>query len=138
MILLDTNVISEAMRPSPEPAVMAWLKSQNRAELWTCTIVVAEIYSGLDLMPAGERQRQLFERAELMFDKFFGARILAFHLPAARAYGAVMKARQAKGLPIDEMDALLAATALADGASPATRNVAHFQSRGVRVLNPRP
>jgi len=138
MILLDTNVISEAMRPSPEPAVMAWLKSQNRAELWTCTIVVAEIYSGLDLMPAGERQRQLFERAELMFDKFFGARILAFHLPAARAYGAVMKARQAKGLPIDEMDALLAATALADGASLATRHGAPFQSRGIRVLNPRP
>jgi predicted nucleic acid-binding protein len=138
MILLDTNVISEAMRPSPEPAVMAWLKSQNRAELWTCTIVVAEVYSGLDLMPAGKRQRQLFERAELMFDRFFGARILAFDLPAARAYGAVLKARQAKGLPIDEMDALLAATALANGAALATRNEAHFQSCGIRVLNPWP
>jgi hypothetical protein len=89
-------------------------------------------------MPAGKRQRQLIERAELMFDTFFGARILAFHLPAARAYGAVLKARQAKGLPIDEMDALLAATALANGASLATRNVAHFQSCGIRVLNPWP
>jgi predicted nucleic acid-binding protein len=138
MILLDTNVISEAMRPSPEPAVMAWLKSQNRAELWTCTIVVAEIYSGLDLMSTGKRQRQLFERAELMFGEFFGARILAFDLPAARAYGAVLKARQSQGLPIDEMDALLAATALANGAALATRNVAHFQSCGIHILNPWP
>jgi hypothetical protein len=73
-----------------------------------------------------------------MFDRFFGARILAFDLPAARAYGAVLKARQAKGLPIDEMDALLAATALANGAALATRNEAHFQSCGIRVLNPWP
>jgi len=138
MILLDTNVISEAMRPSPEPKVMVWLNSQDPAELWTCTIVVAEIYSGLDLMSAGKRQRQLFERAELMFGGFFGARILAFDLQAARAYGAVLKARQAKGLPIDEMDALLAAIVLANGASLATRNVSHFQSCGIRVLNPWP
>jgi hypothetical protein len=136
MILLDTNVISEAMRPSPEPAVMAWLNSRNTAELWTSTIVVAEVYSGLDLMPAGKRQRQLVERADLMFDRFFGTRILAFDLSAARAYGAVLKSRQAQGLPIDEMDALLAATALANGSALATRNVSHFESCGVHVLNP--
>ena len=64
MILLDTNVISEAMRPTPEPTVMAWINSQNAAELWTSTIVMAEVYSGLDLMPPGKRQRQLFEKAE--------------------------------------------------------------------------
>jgi predicted nucleic acid-binding protein len=138
MILLDTNVISEAMKPAPEASVMAWLNSQNTAELWTSTIVVAEVYSGLDLMPAGKRQRQLFEKAELMFDRFFGARILPFDLLAARAYGAVLKARQAKGLPIDEMDALLAATALANGSALATRNASHFQSCGIRVLNPWP
>jgi len=136
MILLDTNVISEAMRPVPEPSVMAWLNSQNAAELWTSTIVVAEVYSGLDLMPAGKRQRQLFASAELMFDKFFGARILALDLPAARAYRAVLKSRRAKGLPIDEMDALLAATALANSSALATRNVAHFQSCGISILNP--
>ena len=136
MILLDTNVISEAMRPVPEPSVMAWLNSQNTAELWTSTIVAAEVYSGLDLMPAGKRQRQLLEGAELMFNRFFGARILGFDLLAARAYGAVLKARQAMGLPIDEMDALLAATALANGSALATRNVSHFESCGIRILNP--
>ena len=136
MTLLDTNVISEAMKPAPEASVMAWLNSQNTAELWTSTIAVAEVYSGIELMPAGKRQRQLFEKAELMFGKFFGARILPFDLLAARAYGAVLKARQAKGLPIDEMDALLAATALANGSALATRNVSHFESCGIRVLNP--
>ncbi len=136
MILLDTNVISEAMRPVPEPSVMAWLNSQAAGELWTSTIVVAEVYSGLELMPAGKRQRQLLEKAELMFDRFFGARILAFDLLVARAYGAVLKARHAKALPIDEMDALLAATALANGSVLATRNTSHFQSCGIRVLNP--
>jgi hypothetical protein len=136
MILLDTNVISEAMKPMPEPSVMAWLNAQNTAELWTSTIVMAELYSGLELMPAGKRQRQLFERAELMFDRFFGARILPLDLAAARAYGVVLKARRAKGLAIDEMDALLAATALAKGAALATRNASHFQSCGIRVLNP--
>jgi hypothetical protein len=136
MILLDTNVISEAMKPAPDASVTAWLDSQNTGELWTSTIVVAEVYSGLDLMAAGKRQRQLLEKAELMFDRFFGARILAFDLLAARAYGAVLKRRQAKGLPIDEMDALLAATALANGSALATRNVSHFQSCGIRVLNP--
>jgi hypothetical protein len=136
MILLDTNVISEAMRPVPEASVMAWLNSQNTADLWTSTIVMAEVYSGLDLMPAGKRQRQLLEKAELMFDRFFGARILPFDLLAARAYGAVLKARQAKGLPIDEMDALLAATALVNGSALATRNISQFQSCGIVVLNP--
>lgn len=138
MILLDINIISEAMKPAPEPSVMAWLNSQNTAELWTSTIVMAELYSGLELMPAGKRQRQLFERAELMFDRFFGARILPLDLEAARAYGVVLKSRRAKGLPIDEMDALLAATALAKGADLATRNASHFQSCGIRVFNPWP
>lgn len=138
MILLDTNVITEAMRPAPEPSVMAWLNSQNTTELWTSTIVMAELYSGLELMPSGKRQRKLFERAELMFDKFFAERILPLDLAAARAYGVVLKSRRAKGLPIDEMDALLAATALANGASLATRNASHFQSCGILVLNPWP
>ena len=63
MILLDTNVISEAMNARPEPNVMIWIDSQEPDQIWTCTIVVAEVFSGLDLMPHGNRQRQLRERA---------------------------------------------------------------------------
>jgi len=136
MILLDTSVISEAMRPSPEPAVMNWLNSLNVSELRTSTIAIAEVYSGLDLMRAGKRQRQLHARAEIMFERFFGARILTLDLQAARAYGTILKARHAKGLRIDEMDGLLAATALAHGAVLATRNVFDFQDCGISVLNP--
>jgi toxin FitB len=136
MILLDTNVISEAMRPLPDPSAMAWLNAQSAGNLWTCTIVVAEIHSGLELMPAGNRQRELTQRAEIMFERFFGPRVLALDLPAAKAYGKVLKARQAKGLPIDEMDALLAATALAHGADLATRNVSDFVECGIQIVNP--
>jgi len=136
MILLDTNVISEAMKPAPDAVVMAWLNAQSISDLWACTIVVAEIYAGLELMPAGKRQRELAKRAKIMFERFFGPRILALDLAAAKAYGAILKARQAKGLSIDEMDALLAATALAHGADLATRNEAHFQHCGIRVLSP--
>jgi predicted nucleic acid-binding protein len=136
MIVLDTNVISEVMKPRPDPAVLAWFDSQSSEDLWTCMIVVAEILSGLELMPAGKRQIQLREKAEYMFSEFFRGRIFAFNLPAARAYGNVLKARKKAGKPIDEMDALIAATVLASGASLATRNTSHFESSGNSSCEP--
>ena len=136
MILLDTNVISEAMKPTPARAVMAWLDSQVSGELWTCTIVVAEIFSGLELMPTGSRQKLLNEKAELLFSGLFGGRIWSFDRRAAKLYGAVIKARRAIGRPIDEMDALIAATALANGAALATRNTADFEDCGIQLIDP--
>ena len=136
MILLDTNVISEVMQPRPEPAVMAWIDSQDPDELWTCTIVVAEVLSGLDLMPEGKRQQQLREKAEQMFSTLFADRIWAFDQAAARAYGAVLKTRKAMGRPIDEMDALIAAIALTNGATLATRNIPDFECCGIPLVNP--
>jgi len=136
MILLDTNVLSEAMQPRPEPAVMAWIDSQDPDELWTCTIVVAEVLSGLDLMPEGKRQQQLREKAEQMFSTLFADRIWAFDQAAARAYGAVLKTRKAMGRPIDEMDALIAAIALTNGATLATRNIPDFECCGIPLVNP--
>ncbi len=135
-ILLDTNVISEAMQLRPQPAVMAWIDSQDSGKLWTCTIVIAEVLSGLDLMPGGRRQRELREKAEDMFSTLFAGRIWAFDQAAARAYGAVLKARKALGRPIDEMDALIAAIALTNGATLATRNTPGFEHCGVSLLNP--
>src|ERR1039458_2548785 len=96
MILLDTNVISEAMQPRPEPAVMAWIDSQNPDKLWTCTIVVAEVLSGLDLMPEGKRQQQLREKAEQMFSTLFADRIWAFDQRAARTYGGGLKTKKGR------------------------------------------
>jgi toxin FitB len=136
MILLDTNVLSEAMTPRPDPGVMTWINSQDPDELWTCTIVIAEVLSGLDLMPDGSRQRQLREQAELMFFSLFAGRILDLDQAAARVYGAVLKIRKSMGRPIDEMDALIAATALANGATIATRNIPDFEHCGIPLVNP--
>jgi predicted nucleic acid-binding protein len=135
-ILLDTNVLSEAMSPRPQPGVMAWVDAQNREGLWTCTIVVAEVLSGLDLMPVGKRQEKLREKAEYMFSSLFSDRIWDFDQSAARAYGAILRSRKAIGRPIDEMDALIAATALANDATLATRNISDFELCGIRLVNP--
>jgi predicted nucleic acid-binding protein len=139
MILLDTNILSELMKPRPEPSVMAWIDSQSEDELWTCTIVVAEVLSGLDVMPDGRRRDQLREKAEHMFSNLFADRILDFDQKAARMLGAVLRSRNAVGRPVDEMDALIAATALANGATLlATRNTPHFEHCGIQLVNPWP
>lgn len=136
MILLDTNVLSEAMNLRPEPAVMAWINAQPSKELWTCTIVVAELVSGLELMPAGKRALQLREKAEILLSQLFAGRICVLDEQAARAYGTILRNRKLIGRPIDEMDALIAATALANGATLATRNVSDFEDCGIQLVNP--
>jgi predicted nucleic acid-binding protein len=136
MILLDTNVLSEAMNLRPERAVMTWIDSQDPNELWTCTIVIAELLSGLDLMPDGSRQRQLREKAEFMFSMLFAGRILDFDLTAAKVYGTVLRIRKSMGRPIDELDAMIAAIALARNATLATRNIPDFEHCGIPLVNP--
>jgi predicted nucleic acid-binding protein len=136
MIVLDTNVISEVLRPIAEPAVLDWLRSTRRSELWTSSIVVAELLSGVDLLSAGKRQQTLREKMEQMVSTIFTGRILTFNLAAARAYGPILAARQMMGRPIDEMDALIAATALANGATLATRNIPDFEHCGISLVNP--
>jgi predicted nucleic acid-binding protein len=136
MILLDTNVLSEVMLLRPEPAIMAWIDSQEPDGLWTCTIVVAEVFSGLDLMPAVNRQEQLREKAGYMFSTLLAGRIFPFDQAAARVYGSVLKTRKSLGRPIDEIDALFAATALACGATLATRNTPGFEGTGISLVNP--
>jgi predicted nucleic acid-binding protein len=136
MILLDTNVLSEVMRERPEPAVSAWLRASPRTEFWTASIVVAELVSGIDRMPAGRKQAALREAIEGMIAGDFRGQILKFDVPAARRYGQILASRQQLGRPIAQMDALIAATALANGATLATRNIADFQNCGIQLLNP--
>jgi hypothetical protein len=136
MILLDTNVISEVMKSKPDPQVMAWLDSKDPDELGTCTIVLAEVLSGLDLMPDGSRQRQLREKAEYMFSALFANRIFDFDVSAARTFGTVLRIRTSIGRPVDEMDALIAAIALSNSATLATRNISDFEHCGFPLINP--
>jgi predicted nucleic acid-binding protein len=136
MIVFDTNVISEVLRPAPEPAVLAWLRSVPRREIWTCTIVLAELFSGVDLMPVGKRQQRLREKMEQLVPTLFMNQILLFDLSAARAYGPILAARQATGRPIDEIDAQIAAIAKVHGAALATRNIRDFEHCGIQIVNP--
>jgi predicted nucleic acid-binding protein len=136
MILLDTNVISEVMKVKPDEQVMTWLDSKDPDELATCSVVLAELLSGLDLMPNGSRQRQMREKAEYMFSALFAYRIVDFDISAARMLGTVIKIRNSMGCPIDQMDALIAATALSSGATLATRNIPDFEHCGIPLINP--
>jgi predicted nucleic acid-binding protein len=132
--LLETNVVSEAMKPNEE--VMAWIDSIPKERLWICTVVVAEVLSGLDVMPAGRRQSLLRVKAVAMFSEIFKDRIFTFDLHAARAVGPILRERKQIGRPIDSMDALIAATAVTHSATIATRNVRDFESCGVTIVNP--
>ena len=136
MILLDTNVISEMMRPKPAPVVSAWLDQNPEEDLWTASVVLAELLSGIDLMPVGRKQSALRESIESMITEDFRGQILKFDLPAARHYGRILALRQKMGRPIREMDALIAATALANGATLATRNTSDFENCGVQLIDP--
>ena len=136
MIVLDTNVISEVLRPDPEPAVLSWLRSVPRRELWTCTVVLAELFSGVDLMPSGKRQQLLREKMEQMVPKLFRDHVLTFDLSAARAYGPILATRQRMGRPIEEIDAQIAAIARVQDASLATRNIRDFEHCGISLINP--
>jgi len=136
MILLDTNVISELMREHPEPAVSAWLDEQPEQELWTASVILAELLSGIDMMPAGRRQKALRDAVEGMIAEDFRGRIVDFDLPAARQYGKILATRRNMGRPIREFDAQIAAIASVHRAKLATRDVNDFVACGLNVLNP--
>jgi toxin FitB len=136
MIILDTNVISEAMSSSPNTNVSRWLSSQPTSQLFTTTISVAEILYGIELLPAGKRRSGLLATAESMFAKLFSTRLLAFDDPAARAFAPIAVHRRSRGRPITLFDAQIAAITRANGALLATRNTDDFEGCGVRLVNP--
>jgi hypothetical protein len=136
MIILDTNVLSELMRPKPASRVTTWVAKQPAAELFTTTITEAEIFYGIELLTAGKRRQNLLAAAEAMFEEDFGGRICGFDSDAARVFSRISAHRRALGKPISHADAQIAAIARARGAKLATRNVADFQDCGVDVVDP--
>jgi toxin FitB len=136
MILLDTNVLSELMRPVPSAAVESWMSDQPVAGIFISAITEAELRYGLALLPDGQRQRRLVAQAEAMLAEDFAGRILPFDSPAASAYARIAAARRLAGRPISQADAQIAAVAASRGASLATRNVADFVDCGVEVVDP--
>ena len=136
MIILDTNVLSELMKPAPSPEVVEWIGTRAMATLYTTAITQAEILHGIMLLAAGRRRRALAEAAAAMFVQEFEGRVLAFDRDAAPAYAQIAADRRRLGRPISHFDAQIAAIARATGAALATRNLVDFTDCGVSLLNP--
>ena len=136
MIVLDTNVLSELMRPEPDAAVTDWVAARSAADLFVTTITQAEILHGVLLLPRGRRRDAIEAAANAMFQEDFAGRILPFNSPAARAYAEIAVARRQAGRPISQFDAQIAAIAKSTGAGVATRNVPDFEGCGIRVIDP--
>ncbi len=137
MILIDTNVLSEFMRPNPSREVVAWFDARPAQELFTCAVVRAEIELGLALMPEGRRREALSVAVRAMFDKDFAGRCLPFDEEAATHYARIVAHRTRLGRPITVEDAQIAATALANRMVLATRNARDYDHiEGLRIVNP--
>jgi predicted nucleic acid-binding protein len=135
MIVLDTNVISEMMRPYPDPTVWRWFMTTKRAELFTTAVNQAEIAIGIELLPDGKRRRALRVGAGRMFGLLKG-RILPFEESSTEAFATIAATRSAHGRPISFADAQIAAIAVTHGATLATRNTADFELCDVDLINP--
>lgn len=136
MILIDTNVVSELMRPAPAPAVLAWFSDRNAADLFLSAVSEAELRAGAAYLPAGRRREGLVAAIDAMIAEDFGGRVLLFDSAAAKSYAVIAAARRAAGQPIAEADCQIAAIAQAQGAVVATRNVADFRGCGVEIIDP--
>jgi predicted nucleic acid-binding protein len=136
MIILDTNILSELMRPSPATAVVGWIAAQPLPSLFTTTITQAEILYGLALLPLGRRRTSLMTATVQIFDEDFSGRLLAFDSAAAQAFATITAARRQLGRPISSFDAQIAAIALSRRATVATRNTRDFAECGLTLINP--
>jgi predicted nucleic acid-binding protein len=136
VIILDTNVLSELMRPRVAAPVAAWAASRAASSLYVTTTTQAEILYGIALLPAGRRRGAIASAAATMFDVEFAGRVLPFGSEAASMYARIAADRRLAGVPISSFDAQIAAIARVTGAKIATRNVRDFESCGVDLLDP--
>jgi len=135
MILLDTNVVSEAMRPAPDPAIRDWLDAQAAETLFLSSVTIAELMFGIGVLPKGNRRDRLAAALDGVLE-LFAARILPFDTAAARRYADLaVKARKAgKGFPTP--DGYIAAIAAAHEFAVASRHTSAFTAAGLTVIDP--
>lgn len=136
MILLDTNILSELMRPAPEKGVEQWLADQPDVSVFISAVTEAELRYGVALLPAGKRRSALNAVLEEMLEEDFTGRILPFDSAAAVAFADIAATRRQTGRPIAQADAQIAAIARSRGAALATRNASDFEGCGINVINP--
>ena len=135
MIILDTNVVSELMRPEPAPGVASWVRDRDRRELRTTVITVAEVRYGIARLPDGRRKQVLLAAADEIFAAF-AEQVLPVDNAAAEHYAVIASSRERAGKPIVGFDALIASVCRSQGAALATRNVSDFNGTGVEVIDP--
>ncbi|WP_447042902.1 PIN domain-containing protein [Vreelandella sp. H-I2] len=135
MIVLDTNIVSEAMKPEPDPAVRAWLNEQSAETLYLSSATLAELLYGIAALPNGKRKDMLSETLDGLVELFRG-RILPFDVDAARKYAelAVTARTAGRGFPVP--DGYIAAIAVSQGYQVASRDMAPFEAANVDVINP--
>ena len=136
MIILDTNVVSELMRETPEESVARWIGLQNPLQLGLTSIAIAEIQRELTRLPKGKRRSRL----EINFTRFvseaFADRVFPFDEKAAYVYGSLASQREVKGLHADAVDMMIAAIAKSRNAGLATRNTRDFEGCDIELANP--
>ncbi len=136
MILVDTNIVSEPLRITPEPRVIAWIDAQPLETLYLSAIVVAELRFGVLTLPAGRRRDRLHEGLERQVLSMFTGRVLPFDLMASQAYAELMAKARSAGLAIGVSDGYIAATAAAHSMIVATHDTAPFKAAGLKTIDP--
>lgn len=135
MILLDTNVVSEAMKPEPNTAVLAWLNEQAAQSLYLSSVTLAELLFGIRALPVGKR-KNLLDRALAELLALFGNRVLPFDPDAARHYAGLAVAARNGGRRFPTPDGYIASIAASRGFIVASRDTSPYKAAGVRVINP--
>src|SRR5699024_11110594 len=126
VIVLDTNVISEPLRPAGSPVVRAWLNAQAVETLYTTTVNLAELFAGIAVLPVGKRRHSLDARVRAALLSLFEGRVLPFDFAAAEAYAGIVEDASLSGRTVPHDDGLIAAIVRARGFALATRNVSNF------------
>lgn len=136
MIVLDTNVISEVLKPVPAPEVIEWLSSQDRESVFLTSITAAELLYGIQILPSGRRRDQLQQAIEGILLEEFKGQVLPFDDDAARVFAVVAAERREMGRPMSQFDAMIAAICRLHDARLATRNARDFEHCGIALLDP--
>jgi toxin FitB len=136
MIILDTNIISEMMKPAPVKMVLDWLNKQEAVSLYLSTITIAEIGYGIRALLDGKRRGFLTNSFEALLAVAFENRILNFDEAATRQYGDIMVSHKKIGRPLSSLDGQIIAIARVNACAVATRNVQDFKCCGLMIINP--
>jgi predicted nucleic acid-binding protein len=134
--LLDTNCISEVVRPKPDPHVMVWIEAAEESLLYLSVLTLGEIRKGLAALPQGRRRSRLETWLEVELQARFSGRILSIDAAVADRWGFLAASAKSKGKPLSAIDGLLAATAIHHNLTIVSRNVGDFANTQVPVVNP--